>query len=379
MPRRRAPQGSGGVGYDRTARSYYARIHTRDATGKRVAHKVRAPTEDAAIEALRGLRARYGVDAASDEPMGTLSEYLDAWLSSHERTLRPATRASYRSHVTLHIDPLLGGIPLHRLRPSDVDRLIARLVAKDMAPTSVARVVATLRIALGRAVRRRLITHNPAARAPLPRVERHLVEPMTDAQADRIVEALAGDPEADPPVPRHWLLPIVRVMLGTGLRVGEACGLDWRDVHEGTDDDPGYVVVRVSKTRQRVQPLTPDAADALRSLRAARTLVSERVPVFTMPSGRRRGERLLVQSVSHALPVALEERGLPRVTPHQLRHGYATRLVAHGVHMRLVGELLGHADGGALAARTYAHVVPEHLATAVRSLDRKASGSIRGS
>jgi len=143
----------GGVGYDRTARSYYARIHTRDATGRRVAHKVRAPTEDAAIEALRGLRARYGVDSAGDEPMGTLSDYLAAWLSSHERTIRPATAASYRSHVTLHIDPLLGGIPLHRLRPSDVDRLVSRLVAKGMRPSSVARVVATLRIALGRAVR----------------------------------------------------------------------------------------------------------------------------------------------------------------------------------------------------------------------------------
>lgn len=378
MPRRRASQGDGGVGYDRTAGSWYARIHTRDATGRRVAHKVRAPTQDAAIEALRGLRARYGSDVG-DEPMGTLSDYLAAWLASHERTLRPATRASYRSHVRLHIDPLLGGIPLHRLRPSDVDRLITRLVAQDMRPASVARVVATLRIALGRAVRRRLIPDNPASRAPLPRDERRLVEAMTDDQADRIVEALAGDPDADPPIPAHWLLPIVRVMLGTGLRVGEACGLDWRDAHEGTDDDPGYVVVRVSKSRQRVQPLTPDAADALRALRLTRTLVSERAPVFTMRSGRRRGERLLVVSVSHALPLAMGAAGLPRVTPHQLRHGYATRLVAHGVHMRLVAELLGHADGGALAARTYAHVVPEHLATAVRSLGGKASGTIRGS
>lgn len=344
-----------------------------------MAHKVRAPTEDAAIEALRGLRARYGADSAGDEPMGTLSEYLASWLSSHERTIRASTATSYRSHVTLHIDPLLGGIPLHRLRPSDVDRLVSRLVGKGMRPASVARVVATLRVALGRAVRRRLIPDNPAARTPLPRLERRLVEPMTDAMADLIVDALAGRPDEEPPVPEHWLRPIVRVMLGTGLRVGEACGLDWGDAHEGDGDDPGYVVVRVSKTRQRVQPLTPDAADALRSLRAARTLVSDKAPVFAMPSGRRKGRRMLVQSVSHALPDALEAAGLPRVTPHQLRHGYATRLVAHGVHMRLVGELLGHADGGALAARTYAHVVPEHLTAAVRSLPGKASGSIRGS
>lgn len=377
MPRRRASAGSGGVGWDRTAGSWYARIHTRDATGRRVAHKVRAPTQDAAIEALRTLRARYGADAAGDEPMGTLSDYLAAWLASHGRTVRPATATSYRSHVRLHIDPLLGGIPLHRLRPSDVDRLVAALGARGMRPASVTRVVATLRIALGRAVRRRLIPDNPAAGASLPRVERRYVEPMTDAQADRIVESLAGDPAADPPVPSHWLLPIVRVMLGTGLRVGEACGLDWGDAHEGDDEDPGYVVVRVSKARQRVQPLTPDAASAIRALREARTLVSDRAPVFVMPSGRRRGQRMRVQGVSHALPLALEARGLPRVTPHQLRHGYATRLVAHGVHMRLVGELLGHADGGALAARTYAHVVPEHLATAVRALPRRSSGTIR--
>lgn len=365
MARRRARRGTGGTGYDRHRRAWYARVYTRGVDGKRIAPRLWVSDADAADEALKVLRARFGVDAADDEPLSTLGAYLDAWLASHERSLRPATAASYRSHVRLHIKPLLGGIPLHRLRPRDVDRLVADRLAADLAPISVVRIVTTLRIALGRAVKRRLIPDNAAALASLPKVEHRIVPAMTEAQRDRIVEVTAPT----------WLGPIVRFILGSGLRVGEACGLDWGDAHE----DDGWVLVRVSKTRQRVQPITDDAAGVLRGLRAGRKRIASDAPVFVMTEGPRKGERLLVQSVSHALPDLLEANKLPRVTPHGLRHGYATLLVARGVHHRLVGELLGHQDGGVLAMRTYAHVVPGHLRDAARTLDRRSvPGSVTG-
>lgn len=365
MPRR-GRRGEGTVGFDRTAGAWVARYPLGVVRGRRRYLKARARTEDDAWDALGRLRRQAGGDAGVTTRT-TLDEYLSGWLATHGQSVRASTRASYANHVDLHISPLLGGIRVQRLRPEDVDRLIADRLDAGLSPATVVRIVTTLRIALGRAVRRRLLPDNVAALASLPRVEPRVVEAMTEGQAERIVEATAGT----------WLGPIVVLILGSGLRVGEACGLDWGDVHE----DEGYVMVRRTKTVPRPVPVSDDAAEALRSLRAARRRVEARAPVFTMRRdswgrageclGARGVDRLSPQSVSHGLPDMLEAKGLPRVSPHGLRHGAATLMVARGVHMRVIAEQLGHRDGGALAGRVYAHVVPAHQAAAVKTLNRR--------
>lgn len=358
MPRRRR-RGEGTVGWDRSAGSWVARYPLGVVGGRRRYAKARAATEDDAWDALERLARQAGRDPALTSRT-TLDEYLVAWLASHGPTVRPSTLASYDNHVRVHIRPLLGGMRVNRLRPEDVDRLIADRLRAGLAPATVVRIVTTLRIALGRAVRRRLLPDNVAALASLPRVPRRVVEPMTEAQATRIIEATAGT----------WLGPIVVVILGSGLRLGEAVGLDWGDV----DEDAGYVMVRRTKTVPRPVPVSDDAADALRALRSARRRVDPRAPVFVMPRASRAGhepERMRAHSVSHALPRMLEAAKLPRVTPHGLRHGAATLMVSRGVHMRVIAEQLGHRDGGALAGRVYAHVLPGHMKDAARTLNRR--------
>lgn len=360
MPRRRAKRGEGGVTYDRTAGNWVARYPLGVVKGKRRYLKAHARTEDDAWDEWDRLAREAG--AGSDvTSRTTVDAYLTAWLASHGRTVRESTLASYTNHVTLHISPLLGGIRLHRLRPEDVDRLVADRLAAGKSPATVVRIVTTLRIALGRAVRRRILPENVAALAAVPRVEQRLVEPMTEAQAANIVDALDGS----------WMRPVVVLILGSALRVGEACGLDWGDVFE----DDGYVVVRRTKTRPRAVPISDDAAEMLRGLRRERTLVSPSAPVFVRER-RGRGDRaddlrIRQQSVSHGLPDLLEAKGLPRVSPHGLRHGAATIMVSRGVHMRVIAEQLGHRDGGALAGRVYAHVVPSHMRDAARTLNRR--------
>lgn len=362
MARRRAPRGSGSVGYDKARGTWYARVYTRGPDGKRIAHRVRAATPGQAEDERRRLVARYGPDDEADEPTATLDEYLEQWLPVHERTIRATTAKSYRTHVRKHIRPMLGGIPVHRLRPRDVDRLIADRLAAGLSPATVTRIVITLRIALNRAVRRRLILDNPASHAELPRVEPRLVEALTEDRIDRIVEVSRGT----------WLGPVIALIVGSGLRVGEAVGLDWGDVHE----DEGYVIVRRTKTRPRAVPISSDAADALRSHRAARTLVAADAPVFLShrPLHRTVDPRMTPGAVAQAMRDLLRRHKLPLVTPHGLRHGVATSLVAQGVHMRVVAEQLGHRDP-ALTARVYAHVVPQQQAAAVQLLNRRARGT----
>jgi integrase/recombinase XerC len=86
--------------------------------------------------------------------------------------------------------------------------------------------------------------------------------------------------------------------------------------------------------------------------------------------GPRSGERITASTVTHAMPRMLEDAGLPRLTPHGLRHGVATMMVARGVHMRAVADQLGHRNPS-MTAKVYAHVTPEALKDAVQLLNRR--------
>jgi integrase len=176
---------------------------------------------------------------------------------------------------------------------------------------------------------------------------------MSDATADQILEATRGT----------FLGPLTELLLGSGMRLGEALGLDQGDLHL----DASFVVVRVTKTRVRAIPISDDAAEALRKHVASVKRRGPDEPVFFAP---RSGGRLSGATVSHAFPKMLTRAGLPRLTPHGLRHGAATLMVAKGVPMRHVAEQLGHKNP-ALTARVYAHVLPEAQKEAVRLLNRR--------
>lgn len=344
--------------------------------GRRVRKRIRCADQDTANAELDRLRRTYG---AGGEPVdGTLDEYLAGWLRDVRPTIAPSTWRSYSDHVHNHISPLLGGIPAARLRSADVRRLIAdRLAAKSkrgkpeaarpLSPATVARIVTTLRIALQAAVRDDSLPSNPAARVRLPRAAEHRVEPMTDAVNDDLVAAFGAHGDQ----PAHWLSPLVRLLAGSGLRLGEALSLDQGDAPEAER----YVRIRRSKTTIRAVPITADAAAAVKAAKAAAPRRGVREPLFFGP---RSGDRLTGATVSHAVPRVIEAAGLGRLTPHGFRHGLATRLVSRGVHMRVVAGQLGHANP-ALTARVYAHVVPELQVEAVGLLDTAADGSRKGS
>jgi integrase len=245
----------------------------------------------------------------------------------------------------MHISPLLGGIRLASLQPRDVERLITELEHKGLSPGTIHLVIRTLSVALGTAVKRRIILDNATVGVSLPRIRREPVAPLRGTDRDAILEAVEGT----------WIERPVRVWLGSGLRRGEVLGLDQGDV------DDGFVRVRVSKTFIRAVPITEDALDALHEAIAAAPRRGDREPVFFSP---RTGDRMLGSSVTHAL---VRQVGL---SPHKLRHGAATLMLTGGASMRAIAEQLGHRNP-ALTARIYAHVVPESQRAAVALLERR--------
>lgn len=354
---RRGRRGDGTVFWSDTDRRWIARYpHGPDAKPLRA----KCRTRDEADAKLDGWRKRYGGRAVSG---ATLDAWWSEWFPSHAESIRASTATSYAGHYATHIGPLLGGIPIEQLDASDVRRLAANVRAKrkgkkDDAPTlspgTVHLVVRTLSVALNAAVSEGRIPRNVTIGVRLPRIEREPVRPMTPADADAIRAA----------VMKTWVERPVRVLLGSGMRLGEVLGLDQGDLLL----DAGFVRVRRTKTQVRAVPVTADAVAALRETLAEAPRVGPDEPVFFSPRKNRQGvrDRMAGSSVSHALP---EIAGL---NPHALRHGAATLMLAGGAPMRVISEQLGHRNP-ALTARVYAHVVPEAQRSAVGSLERSGT------
>jgi integrase len=245
------------------------------------------------------------------------------------------------------------------LLPRHVDRFVQAKLAtvserthKPLSPTYVRSMLTTLRMALAQAVRRREVPDNAAADATAPTVTPKRVEALTDDEADAIRDATA----------ETWIGPFVVFMLGSGLRPGEAVGLNQGDLHL----NEGYVSLRESKTTIRAVPLSDDAIEAARTAVKSAPRIGTKEPVFFGPKS---GERLTVWSATHAIGRVTERLGT-RLTAHGLRHGAATIALAHGASLRHVQEQLGHRSPR-MTAR-YAHVIPEQQRETAKLLNRRS-------
>lgn len=347
--RRRRRRGEGSV--YRSQGSWIACWPLGSVNGKRRTKRSRHRTERDALQELERMRRIYGYGGTPAS--GTLGQYLTEWLQGH-RGIRRSTAENYEANIRLHILPLLGGIPIARLQASDIRRLIDDMERRGRAPGTIHKTISVLSAGLNAAVRERALPENPARYVRLPRIDREAVRAVSPTEADAILDAVEG----------HWMEHIVRLLLGSGIRLGEAIGLDQGDL----ELDESFIRLRITKTHVRAVRISTDAVNALRSALSIAPRRGQNEPVFFAPSKRR--ERMLGTSVSHALPRLLAAHGLPPLSPHKLRHAAATLMVRDGVPMRVVAEQLGHRNP-AITARIYAHVSPDQLASAVRSLERR--------
>jgi integrase len=319
-----------------------------------------------------------GLPAADDQV--TVGQYLDQWLENDARpTIRPGTYKSYASHVRLYLKPALGALRLTRLSPRHIQAMQTDLLARGLSPTTVQRVRATLRRALGRGMKMGVVNRNAAALTDAPRSTRQQVRALSPDEARELLAAFKD----------HQLEAAVTIALATGLRQGEQLGLKWADL----DLDGSTLTVRQSLQRidgqlRLVEPKTarslrtlhlPSVAVAiLRTHRAAQNrgkLVSgdrwqESGFVFTTD----RGGPLDGTVVTHSFQRQLRQAQLPVMRWHDLRHACASLMIALGTSPRYVQEQLGH-SGITITMNTYAHVLPAGMKDAAERLGDVLSGA----
>lgn len=394
--RPRRARGDGSIYPTDDGRWRAAAIYTDPDTGARRRKTVSAATRDAVKARLREVqrqieatgrpepRTRREREAARRLTQGsTVAEYLGQWLETERGRVRGATWRSRELHATHYIAPAVGAVPLADLRPSDVERMMAAMVARGLSGRSARHARATLRRALADAQRDGLVASNAAALSRPPKADRAEIHVLTADETRRLLEGTTEDEFG----------PLYSVAASTGLRQGEVLGLEWVDLGD-LDGQAPTLTVRRSLARtvdgwgladpktarsRRTLELGPTTARALRRQRtrqkeqrlAAGEAWQDRDGlVFTDAVGR----PLKGYTVTAAFSDALKRLGLPHVRFHDLRHGVASLLLAQGVPLKLVSEQLGHSTI-TITADTYAHLDREQRRQAADALERAIGGA----
>lgn len=350
--------------------------------GKRRQAKRRGfPTKRAAQVALDRLRVnvREGTHVAIDRM--TLGEYLDQWGETLAVAGRkPATVASYRRNLRVHVHPRLGAIRLQELTPLHLDTMYAELLAGGnmrtegaaLSPRTVRYVHTILRKALADATRKGLIVRNPSDAATPPSAKAARAPEMafwTPAELHRFLRANEQDD----------MFPMLRLVAMSGLRRGEACGLRWSDVDldDGTVDvrrqlvvvaggDGGHDAVMQATTksdagRRRID-LDDTTVAVLRTHRASqaqrRLLMGSAWTDSGLVFTRETGEQLDPDQVSSRFETRVKRFDGPRLRFHDLRHTHCAHLIGAGVNVKTISRRLGHASVSFTLDR-YGHLMPE--------------------
>jgi integrase/recombinase XerD len=293
-----------------------------------------------------------------------------------ERGLADNTLAAYRHDLDRYLAFLAGravedlGAIDARLVRSFVASLSASTHGADEEPykaTTVVRTLSTVRSFHRFCVREGLALDDPAAAVVRPRLPRSLPHPLTVAEACAIVEApVPGTPAGARD------RAILELLYGAGLRISELTGLDVDDL----DVDDGVVRVLGKGGKERDVPIGGQAraavADYLTTGRPALASARSRGALFL----NARGGRLTRQSCARLLAQHARAAGIRRaVTPHDLRHSFATHLLEGGADVRVVQELLGHAS--VATTQIYTLVTTEHLRSVYYTSHPRARKEVR--
>ena len=169
---------------------------------------------------------------------------------------------------------------------------------------------------------------NPARRLPLPRVSEYVPVYLSQEMVQKLIAA------ADTP----WTKAMVMLLLSTGIRRSEAVGITLDDI----DLEKRQLLIRGKGDKERVVPLTDQAVEAIQAYLPHRTKTQSR-HLFVSAYG---GHPLQGRVINRMLEIVIRKAGLEGqgITPHKLRHTFATHLIRNGVDIRTVQELLSHSE-----------------------------------
>lgn len=274
------------------------------------------------------------------------------------------TVEAYRRDLDQFVKWIGDPIALEEIAPERLDAFLRELHSQGQQETSIARKASALRQLFKFCCLERGLTRNPAERLDAPSKPRRLPKALSAEQIDSLLRAATeGLPYARNADARELLRLRDRAMIlllyATGLRVSELVGLTLNDLDLGE----GYLRVKGKGEKQRIAPFAPVAGEQLKLyLEGSRPRLHPATDHLFL---NHRGMALTRQAFWKILGALALQAGLPPgISPHKLRHSFATHLLQAGMNLRSLQLLLGHSD--LATTQIYAHVTPGHLRSAHR-------------
>lgn len=308
--RSRREWGSGSI--YRTAKGYWrVSVPVPQAGPGRHRQEWQYRTEEAAQRQLEAVQRRLARGLPAEEGRVTVAEYAQEWLAQLQ--VKPSTASMYGS-IVRHQFGHLGDMRMTRVGVPDIRALLKEREREGYSGRTRRAILDVLRMMFRMAKADGLVESNPAEDVTPPRIDAKEPVHFTAEQARRFLDAAKDDA----------LASLYATALGTGLRRGELLALTWREV----DLDGGTITVRRGKTHAaaRVVPLPGFALLVLRGMERRPGPVWPYSPAY----------------VTRHLGDLCRRAGLPRMTPHSLRHTYATLMREADVSVETRRSLMGH-------------------------------------
>ena len=252
-----------------------------------------------------------------------------------ERGLSDNTREAYLCDVC-HLLEFLDekGINSTEVSENDLHEFVCTLRDMGIGARSQARMLSGIRSYYGFLKMSDLIEKNPTDLLESPRLGRHLPEVLSVEEIDKMIEQIPEDKEEA--LRNH---AIIETLYGSGLRVSELT--DARLSRLNMDD--GFLIVDGKGSKQRIVPVSPSALRLIREYLTQRSRLNIRSDASDIIFLNRRGAKMTRVMVFYIIRDLAAAAGiLKKVSPHTLRHSFATHLLEGGASLRVIQELLGH-------------------------------------
>lgn len=309
------------------------------------------------------LERRVRGEAGEADGAETVASFLTDYLA-HLKGIgaSPATIETYRSYANAHVIDAIGGIPLWRVRPRDIQSMLAQAREDGLSGGTLRGIHAFLQGAFAQAVAWGAIEASPMAEVVRAKAERGEAPFLDEEALASVMEAISGE---------HTLVAVAaRLALGTGMRRGEVCGATWRCVlpdragfHVSTVivEAGGRLVRKEPKSRAGIRTMSLDEAtwDWLERWRERQAAMlaeaggrqTADTPIVSLDGTVTRPDRITAGFSALCSRLGLD------CTFHSLRHTHAAHLLRQGVDVKSLQRRLGHSSA-AVTLNTYAHVLP---------------------
>ncbi len=269
-----------------------------------------------------------------------------------ERGLASNTLAAYRADLTALSRWLAErDVPITRTTRAELLAFIAFRVDAGARPRSTARQLSSFRRFFRYLVREGVLRDDPTAQIAMPKIGRSLPKSLTEEEVESLLNAPAiADPLG------HRDRTMLEVLYATGLRVSELVNLKYSQINT----NQGVIRIIGKGNRERLIPLGEEAVRWLTEfVKGPRNeILLDRTTDYLFPT--RRGDRMTRQAFWHIIKRYARKAQIDKeLSPHTMRHAFATHLLNHGADLRVVQMLLGHSDLS--TTQIYTHVARERM------------------